>query len=186
MVGAAIVGALAVIVGAVITGVVTWSVARRTKSGKIDTSEAATLWDEGTKMRGELRDELVSTKEQLGKAITAITALNEEIRRSRAETEASREETRLSRAETRKLMLQIDNVHDEIKTANALTIGALADNTETRRILEIPKEERTEAENQHVATAGDRIDERHLPDIPPADQEMPPGQALDDYEEQPT
>ncbi|HEV8177408.1 MAG TPA: hypothetical protein VGP44_06920, partial [Gemmatimonadales bacterium] len=45
----------------------------------------------------------------------------------------------------------------EVKTANALTIGALADNIESRRILDIPEADRTEVEKEHLASAGDRL-----------------------------
>lgn len=157
-------GAAAVVLVAVISGAVTWAVARRTNSGKIDTSEAAKLWDEGTNMRLELRAEVLSLKSQLSEAITAVTELNREIKASRAETERAREETRQSREETRQLMAQIAEVHTEVKTSNALTIGALADNTETRRILEIPKADRSQVENEHVATAGDRLPQAKRPE----------------------
>lgn len=161
----AIYGALAVVIVATISGLVTWLVSRRTKSGKIDTSEAATLWDEGTKMRLELRNEVLSLKSQLAEAITAITELNHEIKASRAETERSREETRMSRAETRRLMNQIEDLHGEVKTSNRLTMGALADNAETRRILLLPKEDRTSVEFEHLATAGGRQPEGEHPVI---------------------
>lgn len=157
-------GALAVIIAAAITGYVTWMIAKRSSSGAIDTSEAAKLWDEGTGMRQELRKEVIELKAQLITAIAAITALNHEITSSRQETEAAREETRKSRAETRVLMAQIEALHaettnvlDEVKTSNALTIGALADNTESRRILEIPSRDRTDQEKMHLDTASDRI-----------------------------
>lgn len=168
-----ILGAIAVVLVASISGWVTLRVSHRTKSGKIDTTEAAKLWDEGTLMRGELRDKVVSLEGQLRAVTTAMLELNQELRHSHDETTVAREETRLSREETRLLMIEIKDVKSEIKTANALSIGALADNTETRRILEIPKDDRTNAENEHVATASDRIPQANLPDIPTADQEMP-------------
>lgn len=158
---------IAVVLVAMVSGAVTWLISRRTKSGKIDTSEAAVLWDEGTKMRLELRDEVKSLKAQLIEAIEAITDLNREIKASRAETERSREETRLSRAETRRLMAQIEELHGEVKTSNALTMGALADNTETRRILLVPKDDRTPIEFEHLASAGERQPEGEHPVIDP-------------------
>ena len=156
---------IGIVCAALITGAVTWLVAKRSKSGAINTSEAATLWDEGTKMRVELRDEVTLLKAQLADAITAVTELNREIKASRSETERAREETRKSRAETRQLMAQIEQVHGEVKTSNALTMGALADNTETRRILDIPREQRTTVEQQHLATAGDRLPTDQRPDV---------------------
>jgi chromosome segregation ATPase len=151
---------------ALITGLFGWKIAKRTNSGKVDTTTAETLWTEGTNMRVELRAEVADLKKQLVDAATAISELTKEIRQSRSETEDARKEIRL-------LVQQISNVHDEVKTSNALTIGALMDNQETRRILEIPKGERSDAENEHVATASDRMPEANLPDIPVADQEMP-------------
>ena len=149
-------GAAALVLVSVVTGFVTWRISQHAKSGKIDTSEAATLWEEGTKMRLELREEVISLKAQLAEAITAVTELNREIKASRAETERAREETRLSREETQALMAQIEELHGEVKTSNRLTMGALADNAETRRILLIPKGDRTDTEFEHLASAGDR------------------------------
>lgn len=159
-----LIASLGIVLAALVSGVVAWTIARRTSSGKIDTSQAATLWDEGTIMRKELRDEVVTLKTQLTEAIKAVTTLNMEITHSRQETEAAREETRKSREETRILMAQIaalhvetKNVLTEVQTSNALSIGALADNIESRRILDIPIDERTEQEKIHLATAKDRL-----------------------------
>lgn len=155
---------LAIVLAAAVSGFVAWKISRRSTSGAINTSEAATLWDEGTTMRQELRAEVIALKAQLIEAIAAITSLNHEITRSRQETEAAREETRKSREETRVLMGQIDALHaettnvlTEVKTSNALSIGALADNTESRRILEIEPVDRTPQEKEHLATAKDRL-----------------------------
>jgi len=42
-------------IGVALGALVTWLVARRTKSGRIVTSEAETLWEEAREMRKELR-----------------------------------------------------------------------------------------------------------------------------------
>lgn len=161
----AIYGAIALVLVAIVSAISAWLIARRSKSGHIDTTEAATLWDEGTKMRGELREQVTLLRTQLGEAMVAVTELNREIKASRSETEAAREETRKSRAETRQLMSQIENLHSEVKTSNALTIGALADNTETRRIMALSKDERSPVEIQHLATASDRLPQSKRPEI---------------------
>ena len=135
---------------ALISGVIAWLIARRTASGRVDTTEATTLWVEGTAMRVELRNEVSNLRAQLIEAVQAITDLNREIRQSRDETARSREETRLSREETRALMKQIAAIHQEVKTSNALTIGALADQAESRRILSLPVMDRSEAETEHL------------------------------------
>lgn len=163
--------AVASVLVALVSGIVTWLVSRRAKSGKIDTSEAVTLWDEGTVMRRELRDEVESLRKQLAEsgaqlaeAVKAIGDLNLEIRHSRSETAASRLETassRLetaaSREETQKLMLQIESTHNDVKTTNELMFIALADSTETRRIMSIPQSDRSPEEAKHITDAIGRI-----------------------------
>lgn len=52
--------ALLVFAGGLFASAVTYLVARRTTSGKINTSEAKDLWDEATKMRVELRSQVES------------------------------------------------------------------------------------------------------------------------------
>lgn len=173
-----LISGLAVIFGSGVTGYFAWITAKRTAtstdrmaSGSITTSTAASLWDEGTAMRGELRQEVIDLRAQIALLIPQITSLNLEIMHSRQETEAARSETRQSREETRILMAQIESLHnetsalhEEVKTGNALTIGALADNTETRRILELPIAERTIIEQAHLDTAGTRLSEEKRAD----------------------
>ncbi|MGI8624181.1 MAG: hypothetical protein ACR2NB_12020 [Solirubrobacteraceae bacterium] len=172
----------------------TYWLGRRNTSGAIDTSVAADLWNEGGKIRAELRTDLADTKSALTAATTAVTALNDELRLSREKTDAALEESRLSRQETRELKAQIvelttqitelhraqidaltaqttklteqtSAVSNEVKTKNGITLGGLADNAETRRILAISEAERTEHEREHLRTAADR-----LPDDLAADQ----------------
>lgn len=45
---------------------------------------------------------------------------------------------------------KVAEVHDEVKTLNAKTIGVLAGEMETRRIVEKPPEDRTFADQQHL------------------------------------
>lgn len=53
------------LIGVVVGPIITWKIAKRNTSGSIDTSEAATLWAESNEMRKELRDEVVSLREEL-------------------------------------------------------------------------------------------------------------------------
>lgn len=46
---------------------------------------------------------------------------------------------------------KVEDVHTEVKTANSLTIAQLADNTETRRIVKIPKSKQTKEEKTHLS-----------------------------------
>jgi ATP/maltotriose-dependent transcriptional regulator MalT len=49
----------------VVTGVVAYLVARRQRSGRINTSEATQLWQESTALRAELRSEVTALRAQL-------------------------------------------------------------------------------------------------------------------------
>jgi sRNA-binding protein len=165
-----IIAALTAVV-ALVGSLVTWMISKRNASGAIDTSVAADLWAEGGKIRGELRTDLADTKAALTAAAAAVTELKDEIRLSREETAAAREESRLSREETREmkahitsLTAQISELHrtqiealNEVKTGNTLTIGGMADNAESRRIMEVPKAARTSHEADHLDTATDRL-----------------------------
>ncbi len=173
----ALIGVLTVLMAGVGSWV-TWKISKRNASGAIDTSVAADLWAEGGKIRGELRVDLTETKKQLAdtsaalrEAVAAITALNDEIRLSREQTAEAQEEHRLSRMETKELKLhiteltgQITELHRaqlealrEVKTGNTLTLGGLADNVESRRIMDVPEGDRTDHEQEHLRTAADRL-----------------------------
>lgn len=65
------------LVGTALTQLVIWLVARRSKSGRIDTSEAATLWAESQAIRGELRAEVAELRKE-----------NEVLRRENADLKA--------------------------------------------------------------------------------------------------
>lgn len=53
----------------------------------------------------------------------------------------------------RKLIEKTDQVHAEVKTSNGITMAALADRTEGRRIQsEVPKDDRTASEQGYVDT----------------------------------
>jgi chromosome segregation ATPase len=105
-------GPLGIVLASIITGLVTWSIAqrtssdtRRTTSGRIDTSDAATLWEEAQKLRTEYREEvsalrtrqtdlerqlataqssLGDAKAKLGEAQYTISLLRSEVRELRA------------------------------------------------------------------------------------------------------
>ncbi len=47
---------------------------------------------------------------------------------------------------------RINDVHKEVKTSNALKLGELADDAETRRVEQITPEHRTDAEQVHIET----------------------------------
>lgn len=119
----------------------------------------------------QLRDtsvELRDTTRQLTSASNQIVDLIHKVDLSDTAREASdlsrqeaHEDARKARDEVASLRIQIkmvrgqvEAVHEEIKTGNALTLGALADNAESRRIAIIPNKDRTEAEHAHIDTVG--------------------------------
>lgn len=166
-------------IAAVIGAFITLKISKRNSSGAINTSDATDLWEEGGNIRKELREDLSTTKEALTAAVTAVNALNEELRLSRDKTEAALEESRLSRKETGELKTQITELTAQIadlhrtslealtqvKTNNTLTLGGMADNAESRRIMDVPRSDRTPHERDHLDSASDR-----LPDDLAADQ----------------
>lgn len=153
--------AVGALVAAVAAAWASWAVAKRTNSGNVDTSDAASLWAESTTMRQDLRTEvsalraaLIESSDKLDEALTRTTELLRQIELANVATRAAMEETRQARLETAALRIDVQQVHEEVKTGNALTLGALADNAETRRIAEIPKADRTDAEAEHFDTLG--------------------------------
>lgn len=79
-------------IGAVTVAVGTYLVARRQGSGKIATSDAATLWSESQAMRRELREEVVmlrqelaGTRVQLNDVMAEANTLRLEVQRLRRE-----------------------------------------------------------------------------------------------------
>lgn len=78
--------ALFIFLGSLVTGGVTWLIARRSKSGDIETSEASSLWDESKEMRKELREEANTLRAELeterkarGRAEELVFKLREEL-----------------------------------------------------------------------------------------------------------
>lgn len=163
-------GGLGVALAAAITGFITYRISQRTNSGNVDTSQAAEVWKAGTDMRDYLTTQVVGLRTQLTDANSLSTRLLHELElanvaadSARASAEAARTETVLARAETARLLLAVKEVHTEVSTGNALTLGALADNQESRRIAAIPEAERTAAEREHIDTVGIQ------PEPPPKD-----------------
>lgn len=66
------------ILGPIIAAVGAYAVAKRTTSGDIDTSDAATLWAESQAIRKELRDEVNSLREEVTKLRKEISDLEKE------------------------------------------------------------------------------------------------------------
>lgn len=88
-------------------------ITRLTKSGKVDTTEAATLWKEASDIRTELRDQVQyltevteSQTEKIKGLTTTVTEQEIEIKKLRAENEDSHRQIHLLEA-------RIDNMLDD-------------------------------------------------------------------------
>lgn len=79
--------------GAIITAIATYFIARRTSSGRIDTTEAATLWEEARSVRQELRDEVVGLRTEVKDLNTKIDGLEE--KNAQCQREADRLKVKL-------------------------------------------------------------------------------------------
>jgi hypothetical protein len=88
------------VVGAAISAVGAYALARRQRSGKVDTTEAATLWAEGQAMRKELRDETIVLRDEGVALRLEAIAMREEAAVMRAELLALRTESVGLRAES--------------------------------------------------------------------------------------
>jgi chromosome segregation ATPase len=90
-----ILGAITGLAAAVVTYLVAW----RKSSGKVDTSDAALLWAEGTALRKELRDR--------------VAELERRIERLEMEAEAARKEREDCRREADRLRRQLSRYEAE-------------------------------------------------------------------------
>lgn len=62
--------------GTLVTQAVIYLVARRSRSGRVETSEAASLWAESQAIRGELRTRVVALEDR----VEELTSANETLR----------------------------------------------------------------------------------------------------------
>lgn len=99
----------------IVAGIGAWGVwkgLKRTKSGKIDTTEAADLWKEATAMRSELRDEVQALQSE-------IKALKEDEAALKAENQTLRQENERWRARVETLetgMTELRSRNDSLNT----------------------------------------------------------------------
>jgi hypothetical protein len=59
--------AVLALTGTALTGLVTWLVAARAASGRVETTDAATLWEESRAIRVELRKEADTLRQRVDK-----------------------------------------------------------------------------------------------------------------------
>lgn len=68
-----------VFAGVIVSGLVTYFIARRNSSGNISTSDAASLWKESNALRQEYRERAESLEEQLEAVNEKLQAVMEEL-----------------------------------------------------------------------------------------------------------
>lgn len=95
------------LVGVILAPLLTYIVAVRRSSGKIQHTEAATLWEEAEKMRAAYREEADSLRTESAAMRTEMTAL-------RIETAGLREQAILWRTEAAELRLDATNCKSEL------------------------------------------------------------------------
>lgn len=99
--------AIGPIVGVLIAPAGAWFVTRRTHSGRIRTSDAATLWDEAEKMREAYREETVSLRAEAVALRSEVLQLREEMLQLRGETARLRSEAKQWRETAEALRAQL-------------------------------------------------------------------------------
>lgn len=101
------------VAGAVISGVVAYVVSKRQRSGRIDTTEAETLWAESQAMRKELRDEAENCRGEVLILRTEMVAVRTEASVMREELVALRQEGIVLRAESVALREEMVTLREE-------------------------------------------------------------------------
>lgn len=101
-----------VLVGIIISSWVTWLVARRTTSGSISTSDAASLWAESNALRKEYRDRAEQLEAQLEEVNAKLRTVMDELSNLRANSDT--------------MITKIDELKQIIKTLRAENVRLLA------------------------------------------------------------
>lgn len=73
-----------VFAGVVVSGVISYFIARRNNSGSISTSDAASLWEESNSLRQEYRERAEKLEAQLEEVNTKLQTVTEELSKLRA------------------------------------------------------------------------------------------------------
>lgn len=76
-----------VLVGIAVSSAVTWLIARRTTSGSISTSDAASLWAESNALRKEYRERAETLERQLEEVNTKLQTMTEELGKLRGNSD---------------------------------------------------------------------------------------------------
>lgn len=119
------------LLGAALSALAAYAIAKRQRSGKIDTTEAETLWAEGQSMRQELRAETVTLREEVLALRSEAVAARNESSSMRVELASLREESIEMHAAMSKLRAECAALTEEIVSLR----GQMADDTEGRDAL---------------------------------------------------
>lgn len=101
------------VAGAAITGFVAYIVSKRQRSGRIDTTEAETLWAESQAMRTELRSEAENCRGEVVILREEMVAVRAEASVMRSELVALRQEGIVLRAESVALREEMVTLREE-------------------------------------------------------------------------
>ena len=107
------------VIGALVSGYLAYAVARRQRSGKIDTTEAGTLWAEGQAMRHELREDLVALRADAQTARLESSGLRAELVALRAESVTTRAEMVALREESAALRKEVVGLRKQLAVEEA-------------------------------------------------------------------
>lgn len=91
------------IIGVIVAPILTYIVAVRKTSGRVDTTEAATLWAEAEKMREIYRQEGIELRAQIRSLEDRLDKARDESEAARQESKAARQESQTARAESETL-----------------------------------------------------------------------------------
>lgn len=119
------------VLGAALSALAAYAIAKRQRSGKIDTTEAETLWAEGQEMRRELRAETVVLRSE-------VLALRSEAVAARNESSSMRLELATLREESSVTHLAMAKLREECAALHAEIVGLrqqMANETESREKL---------------------------------------------------
>jgi peptidoglycan hydrolase CwlO-like protein len=72
-----------VLVGIAVSSFVTWAIAKRSTSGSISTSDAASLWAESNALRKEYRDRAETLEKQLEEVNSKLQTMTDELTKLR-------------------------------------------------------------------------------------------------------
>lgn len=74
-------------VGVILSSIVTWAISKRTASGSISTSDAASLWAESNALRQEYRDRAEQLEKQLEEVNGKLQTVMDELSKLRANSD---------------------------------------------------------------------------------------------------